>query len=369
MKFSCDQQKLSKALNIVSRAVTSRTTMPVLKGILLEVRDGKLTMSASDLDVSIQNTIDVDSPEDGSVIVMAKLFGDIIRKLPSTEVNVVCDDEYNVTVKCMNSNFKIMGMSTDEFPSINTLEEESRFAEFDKDVLRSMIEKTAFAASVDESRGVITGVLIEMENDQVNMVAIDGYRMAINRRNKVNPQQKKIIVSARTLTDIGRILGETDSSEKTGTLYLSSKKAVLRMDNVQAEMKLMEGEFIGYRDIIPGESKIIMTVNRGMLLESIERASLLSRAGKNNLIRMNIQDTILTLTSNSDEGNVREEIPVTKEGEDLTIGFNAQYVIDVLKAVEDDEVKMLFNTPVNPCLIQPLSGDEYEYLVLPVRIN
>ena len=363
MKFSCDQQKLSKALNIVSKAVTSRTTMPVLKGILLEVRDGKLTMSASDLDVSIQNTIDVDSPEDGSVIVMAKLFGDIIRKLPSTEVNVVCDDEYNVTVKCMNSNFKIMGMSTDEFPSINTMEEESRFAEFDKDVLRSMIEKTAFAASIDESRGVITGVLIEMETDQVNMVAIDGYRMAINRRNKVNPQQKKIIVSARTLTDIGRILGETDSSEKTGTLYLSSK------DNVQAEMKLMEGEFIGYRDIIPGESKIIMTVNRGMLLESIERASLLSRAGKNNLIRMNIQDTILTLTSNSDEGNVREEIPVTKEGEDLTIGFNAQYVIDVLKAVEDDEVKMLFNTPVNPCLIQPLSGDEYEYLVLPVRIN
>ena len=125
MKFSCDQQKLSKALNIVSRAVTSRTTMPVLKGILLEVREGKLTMSASDLDISIQNTIDVDSPEDGSVIVMAKLFGDIIRKLPSTDVKVICDDEYNVTVKCMNSNFKIMGMSADEFPSINTLEEES----------------------------------------------------------------------------------------------------------------------------------------------------------------------------------------------------------------------------------------------------
>lgn len=213
MKFSCDQQKLSKALNIVSRAVTSRTTMPVLKGILLEVREGKLTMSASDLDISIQNTIDVDSPEDGSVIVMAKLFGDIIRKLPSTDVKVICDDEYNVTVKCMNSNFKIMGMSADEFPSINTLEEESRFAEFDKDVLRSMIEKTSFAASIDESRGIITGVLIEIENDQINMVAIDGYRMAINRKNKVNPQQKKIIVSARTLTDIGRILGETDSSE------------------------------------------------------------------------------------------------------------------------------------------------------------
>jgi DNA polymerase-3 subunit beta len=370
MKFSCEQQKLTKALNVVSKAVTSRTTIPILKGIMLEVTsDGKLTMSASDLDISIQNTIDIDVQEAGAVIVMAKLFGDIIRKLPSTEINIESDEDNNVTIKCQNSEFKIVGMSTDEFPSVNMVSESSDSIRFNKSELKKMIDKTSFAASVDEARGVITGVLIEFDADQINMVAIDGYRMAITRKPMVNTTQKHVIISAKILNEIGRILGDIDSEEEEGNLYLSDKKAVFRFDNIQAELRLIDGEFIKYNDILPKDSKIKVVINKSIFMESIERASLLSKTGKNNLIKMNFTDTMMTITSNSEEGNVKEEIIVNKEGDDLVIGFNAQYVIDVLKSIDDEEIKMLFNTGITPCLIQPVEGNEFEYLVLPVRIN
>ena len=370
MKFICEQQKLSKALTIVSKAVTSRTTIPILKGIMLDLHeDGKLTLSASDLDISIKNTIETEAEEAGSVIVMAKLFGDIIRKLPNREVEFTCDEDYNVTIRCMNSEFKIVGMSTDEFPNVNRLDEDTRALEFDIASVKKMIDRTAFAASSDEARGIITGMLVEAGEDQLSMVAIDGYRMAINRKEQVNPEPIKFIVSAKIISEVSRILGEADSEEETGTLYLSRQKVIFSFGNIQAELKLMEGEFIRYKDILPKSSKITLTIDRGLLLESIERASLLSKAGKNNLIRMKLQDTLVTITSNSEEGNVREEVAVVKQGDDLEIGFNSQYMMDILKSIPEDEIVMLFNTPITPCLIRPTEGSAFEYLILPVRIN
>lgn len=370
MKFSCEQQKLAKALNVVSKAVTSRTTIPILKGIMLEVSsDGKLIMSASDLDISIQDTIEVNDAEEGSVIVMAKLFGDIIRKLPNTDINIACDEDNNVVINCMNSEFKIVGMSTDEFPNVNIISEETTSINFNKSTFKKMIDKTAFAASVDESRGVITGVLVELEADQINMVAIDGYRMAITRNAMINTSQQKMIISAKILSEISRILGDIDSDEEDGTLFLSEKKAVFKFDNIQAELRLIDGEFIKYKDILPKDNKISAVINKSQLLESIERASLLSKVGKNNLVKMAIEDTLMTITSNSEEGNVKEELPIYKEGENLTIGFNAQYMLDVLKAIDDEDVKMMFNSSITPCLVEPCDGTSFEYLVLPVRIN
>lgn len=368
MKFRCQQQKLSKALNIVSRAVTSRTTIPVLKGILLEVNNGKLTMSASDLDIAIKNTIDVEVVEEGSVVITAKLFGDIIRKLPSSEIEIKSDENNNIVIDCLTSEFKVVGMSTDKFPIFNTKIDVTNSITFDKKSLKTMIEKTAFAASLDEARGIITGVLIELNEDEMTMVAIDGYRMAITKKDYTTINPKKIVISVKTLNEISKILNDIDEEENVN-LYLNERKAIFEMGNCKAELKIMEGEFIKYKDILPKDNKIEVIINRSMFLNSIERASLLSKAGKNNLIRMNISENVITITSNSEEGNVKEDIIVTKNGENLVIGFNAQYVIDVLKNIDDDEVKMLLNTPITPCLIEPLEGNEYKYLVLPVRIN
>lgn len=369
MRFECNQQLLTKALNIVSKAVTSRTTIPILKGILLEVsEDGKLKMSASDLDITIEETVEIEAGVSGSIVVQSKLFGDIIRKLPNATVSIELIDT-NVVIKCMNSEFSIIGLSADEFPSIKNIEENPDYITFDKTILKEMIRKTSFAASVDESKGVITGILIELLNDEINMVAIDGYRMAITREAMVNLEEKNVIISAKIMNEISKILSEASEEEENVKLLLNDKKAIFIIGNVKVVLRLLDGEFIKYKDVLPKDNKIKVKVSRSDLMESIERASLLSKEGKNNLIKFAIKDTIVTITSKSEEGNVREEVLINKEGDDLDIGFNAKYVLDVLKSIDDEEIYMLFNTSITPCLVEPISGDSFEYLILPVRIT
>jgi len=369
MKFTCQQQNLIKVLNIVSKAVSVRTTIPVLKGIMLKAEDGKITMSASDLDLSIQDKADAEVMEEGSIIVMARLFSDIVRKLPGDEVQIETDDENNVFIKSMNSEFKIIGMSADEFPVVNNETDESEFIEFDKSTFKEMIDKTSFAASIDEARGIITGVLLELSQEEIQMVAIDGFRMAINRRTMYNEKPYRFIIPAKILNELSKIITETESESDKARLYLNNKKAVFRFDDIQAELKLLEGNFIAYKDILPKDARITVVCDRNLLMESIERASLLTKTGKNNLIKMNIMENVIEITSDSDEGNVKEELIVDKTGEDLVIGFNAHYVLDVLKAIDDDQIKILLNSSINPCLIEPAEGNDYQYLILPVRIS
>lgn len=369
MKFICQQQNLVKVLNIVSKAVSVRTTIPVLKGIMIKAESGKLTMSASDLDLSIQDSTDAEISEPGSVIVMARLFSDIVRKLPGEEVQIETDNDNNVYIKSMNSEFKIIGMPADEFPVINNQNDESEFIEFDKSTFKEMIDKTSFAASIDEARGVITGVLLELSQEEIQMVAIDGFRMAVNRRTMYNEKPYRFIIPAKILNELSKIIADTESDNDKAKLYLNDKKAIFRFDDIQAELKLLEGNFIAYKDILPKESRITVICDRTLLMESIERASLLTKAGKNNLIKMNIMQNVIEITSDSDEGNVKEDIVVDKSGEDLVIGFNAHYVLDVLKSIDDEKIKILLNSSINPCLIEPAQGRDYQYLILPVRIS
>lgn len=369
MRFSCNQQTLTKALNIVSKAVTIRTTIPILKGILLRVdNNGILTMSASDLDISIEKKIKVDNSEPGEIVVLSKLFGDIIRKLPDGDIYIE-ENNGKVQIKCSNSEFNIIGLSAEEFPNINPNEKDSEELVFNKEILKDMIKKTSFSASIDENKGAMTGVLVEMEENTLNMVAIDGFRMAIARESMKNKKRQNIIIPAKILNEISRIISETDIDNDDVTMLLNTKKAVFIMENTKIVIRLLEGEFMNYKRIIPADSSCRVVLNKNDFLDSVERASLLAKVGKNNLVRLEIKDNIMEITSKSEEGNVKEEIIISKEGNDLTIGFNSKYLIDVLKVVDDENINMLFNTNVSPCLIKPISGDSFEYLVLPVRIS
>lgn len=368
MKFSCSQQTLSKALNTVSKAVTSRTTIPILKGILLEVdSDNNLVLSASDLDLSIEKKIEVKAEEPGSVVVSARLFSDIIRKLPNEEILIEEQENNTIVIKCLASEFTIVGQSADEFPNIGEINLENKLS-LDKDILKEMIKRTSFAASIDESKGIIVGVLIEMEEESLNMVALDGFRMAITREAMKNSEKKKIIIAARILNEINKIITENEDS-KDVFVVLEDKKAVFLLDETKIVLRLLEGDFIKYNDILPKEYKSKVIVNRSEMLSSIERASLLAKEGKNNLIKLSVFRDKIIITSRSEEGNVKEEVFIEKEGTDLDIGFNSKYILDVLKAVDDEKIIMEFNTSVSPCLIKPVEGKEYEYLVLPVRIS
>lgn len=368
MKFSCSQQILSKALNTVSKAVTSRTTIPILKGILLEAGlDNSLVLTASDLDLSIEKKVDVNVEEAGSVVVSAKLFSDIIRKLPSEEIYIEELENNTLSIKCLASEFTIVGLPADEFPNIGEIDLENKLS-LDKDIFRDMIRKTSFSASIDESKGIIVGVLIEMEEESLNMVALDGFRMAITREAMKNNEKKKIIIAARILNEINKIISENEECNEI-FIVLDEKKAVFLLDETKIVTRLLEGDFIKYNDILPKEYKCRVVVKRDEMLDSIERASLLAKEGKNNLIKLSIFRDKIIITSRSEEGNVKEEVFVEKEGGDLDIGFNSKYLMDVLKVVDDESVVMEFNTSVSPCLIKPMEGRAYEYLVLPVRIS
>lgn len=368
MKFKTSQPELNRALTFVSRAVTTRSTMPILKGILLKAdSDGTLTMTASDMDLSIEKKISVSVSEPGDIVLPAKLFTDIIRKLPSEDVEVALEEHSSVSIRTSLSEFRIVGMPADEFPDIGTVSENRRIA-VNRDVFREMIRKTSFAASIDESKGVIVGVLIEMRDGCITMAALDGFRMAVASEKTDNDQTTDIIISARILNEINKILSEGGEEDEKVELILDEKKAVIFTEDSRIILRMIEGKFLKYRDLLPSDFRTTVHIDKNLLTDSIERASLLAKEGRNNLIRLSFTDDHLHITSKSEAGNVDEDIPVRKEGEDLEIGFNSKYLLDGLKAIREDDIIMQLNTNVSPCIIRPLQEENYTYLILPVRI-
>lgn len=366
MKFTCNQQILSKAINTVSKAVTNRTTIPILKGILLKAKDNKLILTASDLDLSIEKIIDTHVSEEGEVVVLSKLFGEIIRKLSNDEITIEVKEENNVTIECGSSQFNIVCFPADEFPNIGEIQEQSKLV-LNRELFKEMIRKTSFAASIDESKGVIVGVLIELEENSLNMVALDGFRMATLREEMRNFEEKRIIITSKILNEISKIISEVEDDDIG--IILDNKKAVVVLEGTRIVLRLLEGEFIKYKDIIPKECKTTVVINKADFLESIERASLFAKEGKNNLVKLSIAENDMTITSRSEEGNVKENVIVSTYGEGLDIGFNSKYLIDVLKVIDDESIKLELNTSVSPCLVKPIEGDKYIYLILPVRLS
>ena len=368
MKFTCSQQKLSKTLNTVSKAVSTRTTLPILKGILLEAKsDGTLTLTASDLEISIQKKIEANVQEEGSAVVVSKLFGDIIRKLPNEEIIIEKTSDESILIKTTSSEFTVVSLPVDEFPNITDNEEIKENLVFDASKFKEMVKKTSFAASIDESKGVLVGVLTEISEKNVSMVALDGFRLAISNESMESQNESKFIISSKIINEISKIIAEDDEIENID-ISLGTKKATFNIGTAMVVLRLMEGEFIKYRDIIPKDSTTNVVIGRSILLESIERASLLAKEGKNNLIKITVKNNLMTITSRSEEGNVKEEIIMEKTGEDLEIGFNSKFVMDVLKAIDDEEILMCFKTGTSPCVVKPVENEAYEYLILPVRI-
>ncbi|NLD19728.1 MAG: DNA polymerase III subunit beta [Clostridiales bacterium] len=368
MKFTCNQQILAKALNTVSKAVSTRTTLPILKGILIEAKkEGTITLTASDLEISIKKKINANIEEEGSIVVASKLFGDIIRKLPNEEIFIEETEEDSILIKTDSSEFKVVNLSVDEFPKIGDKEDTNDELLFNGEIFKDMVRKTSFAASIDETKGVLVGVLTEINNESVNMVALDSYRLALACEKMTSSNQRKFIIAAKIMNEIGKIITD-ENKEDDIKISLGEKRAIFTIGDAEVVLRLMEGDFIKYRDIIPQDNSTIITVSKELLQESIERASLLAKEGKNNLIKMTLKSNLMTITSRSEEGNVKEEIIMEKKGEDIEIGFNSKFIIDVLKAIEDEEISMNFKTGTSPCVVRPVEGNAYEYLILPVRI-
>lgn len=367
MKFICSQHQLAEAVTNVQKAVSSKSTLPILKGILIEAHQGTVRLVGNDLSIGIETFIDAEVLEEGSIVVSSRIFGDIIRKLPGNQVEFVVDSNLAVKIISDSSEFHLMGQPADEFPSLPQIDQ-NRTCVIDIDLFRSMLKQTIIAISQDESRPILTGALIETEAGNMIMVAIDGYRLALRKSKIVFDGSDKAVVPGKTLHELLKILSALDG-EASLKISFATNHIVFSVDKITIISRLLEGEFIKYNQIMPTEYRTKIRLNTRDFMDGLERASLMAREGKNASIRMSIQDKRLIISSNAEIGSVSEEIKLTLEGHELEIGFNPKYMIDALKVIDTDEVTLELTTPVSPCIMKPHEDEFYTYLVLPVRMS
>jgi len=364
MNFRCDKNTLQDAVFTVQKAVTGKSTMPILGGILIKAYDNEIVFTGSDLDLSIEKKVESEVSEPGTVVIDAKLFGEIIRKLPNDIIEVKTAENNFVQISCQKSNFKLIHMNPDEFPELPQINENMVFSVSQKK-LKNMIKGTIFATAADDTRPILTGVLFEIKEKKFNLVALDGYRLALRSENLDSDNLINAVIPGKTLTEVSKIL---DDSEEYVNITFTTNNILFNLNKTKITSRLLDGEFIKYSSIIPNEYNLKVTSKRLELLECIERAALMGKEGNTNLVKLEIEENNMVITSNSQLGTVREELNIILQGNPLQIAFNSKYLIDVLRIMEEDEVVMELTSSVSPCLIKNKNIDNCTYLVLPVRL-
>ena len=366
MKIICNQKILSHKIGIVQKAINGKTTLELLKGILLTAKEDRINLTGYDLEIGIDTYAQAEVIEEGEIVINARLFGDIIRKLPDTFVEIETDSDNNVYINCLNSRFKIKGDSAVEYPKLPDVNKNELY-DIPQDLLKNMIKQTVFAISQDQTKPILMGELLEIGNGNISLVAIDGYRLAVRASELSGVEEDvKVIIPGKTLHDVNGLLASEGDFIKIG---FDEKNAIFIINETKIITRLLEGEFIDYKKLLPREYGVRAKVNTKELLNSIERASLLSQSEKNNLIKLSIRDNSMAITSNTEKGNVYEEVSIELEGDYLDIAFNSRYFLEALKVIDSEEIFIEFTTNVNPCIIKPVDGTKYTYLLLPVRIS
>lgn len=366
MKIKINQNELYKSINIVQKAVSSRTPLPILSGILIEAKDNTLILTATDLDLGIKTYSPCEVEEEGSVVVQAKLIGDFVRKLPSNSyVFIETMDNNNMEIKCLNSEINILGNSSAEYPD-NTFDNKGNTFTIKSDSLKDLIRYTHFAAAQENIKPIFTGCLIEIKNNLCTFVALDGYRMAVKKEAIQFSGEVSAVVPSKTLLEILRIVEE---SQENTEVTVSESHISFRLDNTIIISNLLDGKFIDYEGIIKDNYVTVVKTETSDIRDSVERASLLAKDDKNNLIILDIKENNMQINSASEYGNVEENVPVEKDGEDIKIGFNSKYLLDFLKVIDTDKIILNLIGKNNPCFIKEDGNNNYIYMVLPVRIS
>lgn len=366
MKIRINQNELNKSINIVQKAVSSRTPLPILSGILIETKNNMLVMTATDLDLGIKTYSPCEIEEEGSVVVQSKLIGDFVRKLPSNSyVHIETMENNNMEIKCLNSEINILGNSAAEYPD-NTFDNEGNSFKIKSESLKKLIKYTYFAAAQENIKPIFTGCLIEIKNNLCTFVALDGYRMAVKKEPIEFGGEVSVVVPSKTLLEILRIIEENKEDTE---ITVSESHISFKVENTIIISNLLDGKFIDYEGIIKDNYVTVVKAEPTDIRNSVERASLLAKDDKNNLIILDIKDKNMQINSASEYGNVEENVPVEKTGEDLKIGFNSKYLLDFLKVIDNEKIVFNLIGKNNPCFINEEGNNDYIYMVLPVRIS
>ena len=365
MKLICEGLDLSDAVLKVIRATAVRTTNPILEGIKLHASEDTLTLSATDLEISIEKTIAADVKIPGDVVVPGKFFADFVKKLSNEQIELTLTDQNTIKIKYTDSEGYLQCLSADEFPVIREMTAPEKIT-IKRTDLKELIDKTIFSVAVDDARPILKGCLFEIENNKMTAVALDGYRLAMVKTDvEASSNKMSCIVPARSLNEISKLI---DGNDEYIDVLVGANHLLINDGSVKIMTRLLEGEFINYRQVIPASTTTTIIVSKAQLEDGLDRASLLARMDKNNLVKFDIRDKVLTLTSASNIGNVTENITISLDGKDLQIAFNARYLSDCMHTISDEFIKINFTSQIAPCTICSAEEDKYLYLILPVRI-
>ena len=370
MKIICDKEKILKAFNSVTKAVASKTTMPILEGILIQTNDNEVKLTTYDLEIGIEYIIEAQVDEQGATVVNAIMFSEIIRKLPDTEIKIYINENNLLVIECEGSLYKLATMNPNEFPELPQINIENSI-ELEQNALKEMIRKTIFAVSTEENRPIFTGCLFEVVDNKLNLVAVDGFRLAWKSKylqTKVN--NFSAVIPGRTLNEINKIILDSFDTIQIG---ISKNQALFEMENCKIVTRLLDGEFLNYSNVIPSMWETRIRVNKNNMQNCFERVSLISSSSiekeKKYPVKVSIDIGKVIISCTNQTGDAKEEMYVSTEGKNLEAGFNPKYFLDAFRAIDDEEVFIDFGTSISPCIIRSVDNGDYIYMILPIRMK
>ncbi|MCI6715719.1 MAG: DNA polymerase III subunit beta [Lachnospiraceae bacterium] len=366
MKIVCKKSNLLNGVQIVSKAVPSKTTMSILECILVDTRNGEIKLTANDMELGIETKIDGKIINKGMIALDAKIFLEIVRKLPDSEITIETDDSYKTTITCEKAKFNIIGKSGEDFSYLPDIERNDSVM-ISQFTLKEVIRQTIFSIADNDNNKLMTGELFEINDDTLKVVSLDGHRISIRKIALKNSyENKKVVVPGKTLNEVSKILpGDMD---KDVSIFFTDKHILFEFDDTVVVSRLIEGEYFKIDQMLSSDYETKVKINKKELLDCIDRATLLVKEGDKKPVIINITDTFMELKMNSTVGSMDEEIDIEKEGKNLMIGFNPKFLIDALRVIEDEEVDLYMVNPKAPCFIRNVE-ESYIYLILPVNFT
>ena len=366
MKLVCSKSNLLNGVQIVSKAVSNKTTMSILECIMVDATKGIITLTANDMDLGIETIIQGEIVEKGMIALDAKIFLEIVRKLPDSDIVIETDSAYKTTITCEKAKFTIIGKSGEDFSYLPVVEKEDSVI-ISQFTLREVVRQTIFSISDNDNNKLMTGELFEINGDELKVVSLDGHRISIRKiKLKESYAPKKVVVPGKTLNEVSKIL--PGGAESDVTISFTSKHIVFEFENTTVVSRLIEGEYFKIDQMLSSDYETKVKINKKEFLNCIDRATLLVKEGDKKPIIINITDGSMELKINSILGSMNEDIDIEKQGKDLMIGFNPKFLIDALRVIDDEEVELYMVNPKAPCFIKN-QEESYIYLILPVNFS
>ncbi len=366
MKLVFNQSDLAASVSIVMKAVPSKTTMPILECILIDASYDQIKFTSNDMEIGIETIVKGEVLEKGKIALDAKIFSDIVRKLPNSQVTIETNDRDVATIRCEKAKFDIPGHAGDDFSALPSIERRDSIT-ISQFSLKEIIRQTIFSIAVNENNKLMTGELFEVSNDTLKVVSLDGHRIAI-RNMQLNDScpDKKVVVPGKTLNEISKILSGEMSD--LVTIYFADNYMLFEFNETQVLSRLIEGEYFRINQMLSSDYETKIVINRQEFMSCIDRATLLVRESDKMPVIIDITDDKMAMQMNSSVGSMDEEIDIQKQGKDIIIGFNPKFLLDALRVIDDEEVSLYFVNAKAPCFIKDDAGN-YIYLILPVNIN